>query len=220
MAIAEREKSMKTINTIELSAILAGLRLLQTHGYPVEYEVEGEMTVDEIDELCESLNCEKFASIPLKEEKLSIWCLIADTDELGSICHMYAAEAEAKQAYIDMVLGYEQVKNDLKAEGIETPNYDEANEAWENNQCGVDTIRLETGDIDVLTKHCVEVDAEYNYSVCPECGSSDISGSHFEADGNTAFQPCHCSDCGAIWDDNYVLTGYDIQAHGNKAKEA
>lgn len=58
---------------------------------------------------------------------------------------------------------------------------------------------------------------EYDFTVCPECKSENISAARFEADSNTAHQPCSCSNCFATWDDLYVLTGYEITSNGNHA---
>ncbi|MHC3995745.1 hypothetical protein ACXWTF_13045 [Thiomicrolovo sp. ZZH C-3] len=55
---------MKTITPKELNAILAGLRVLQQCGYPQEFSEEGEMSPEEIDTLCETINGAAFASDP------------------------------------------------------------------------------------------------------------------------------------------------------------
>jgi hypothetical protein len=56
---------------------------------------------------------------------------------------------------------------------------------------------------------------EYDFTVCPECKSENLSAERFEADGNTAYQPCSCNNCLATWDDLYILTGYKITSNGN-----
>lgn len=206
---------MKTINKTELSAILAGLRLLQIHGYPCEYEVDEEMSAEEIDELCEAINCEPFSSLPLKEEEAEIWQLVSDTN-YGTNCDLYSSEKEAKTAFIDIVMQYSGVAENLGDNA--NPTYDEALAAWEQytEECvlNMDTVFVDVQTVKFATKHCVEVDAEYNCSVCPECGSSKITGERFEANGTSAYQVCSCYDCDARWDDIYVLTGYEITESG------
>lgn len=120
---------MKTIANLtlsELQAVLAGLRVLQSNGYPIEYECAELLSNSEIDELCERINCD------------------------------------------------------------------------DNREVEV-TIN------------------EYDFTVCPQCKSGNISAERFEADGNTAHQPCSCGNCLATWDDLYVLTGFEITSDGNHA---
>ena len=42
---------------------------------------------------------------------------------------------------------------------------------------------------------------------CPFCKSDQIVGGNIDIDGNAAFQPVTCSDCGEEWQDSYTLTG-------------
>ncbi len=203
---------MKTINETELNAILVGLRLLQTHDYKME---ELGLEIEWIDELCESLNCEEFSSLPLKEEEVEIWQLVSDT-QYGTNCDLYTSEDEAKNAFITTVMEYSGMVENL---GDNTdPTYDEALAAWEQytETCAsnLDTVFVDVQTVKFATKHCVEVDTEYDCSVCPECGSSKITGERFEANGTSAYQVCSCYDCDARWDDNYVLTGYEITESG------
>lgn len=46
-------------------------------------------------------------------------------------------------------------------------------------------------------------------SCCPLCQSKDVTGGCFDADGNYVWCEVSCEDCGATWDDIYVLNGYD-----------
>ena len=47
--------------------------------------------------------------------------------------------------------------------------------------------------------------------VCPNCGSPDIQGdgTQVQTDTNCAWQSMECTSCKAMWDDQYLLTGYD-----------
>ena len=120
---------MKTITNLtlpELQALLSGLRVLQSNGYPMEFECEELLSNNEIDDLCERINC------------------------------------------------------------------------GDNREVEV-TVN------------------EYDYTVCPQCKSSDINGEKFESDSNTAHQPCSCNNCLATWDDLYILTGYEITSNGSYA---
>lgn len=57
--------------------------------------------------------------------------------------------------------------------------------------------------------------SEYDYvesggSVCPFCGSSDISAcGPLDADSIVAWQNVTCSDCDRDWNDLYRLVGYE-----------
>lgn len=42
---------------------------------------------------------------------------------------------------------------------------------------------------------------------CPECGSDSIEGDGVEIDGDFAYQPCHCNECGHEWTDAYRFAG-------------
>lgn len=44
-------------------------------------------------------------------------------------------------------------------------------------------------------------------TLCPFCGSLNISAGFFEADGPEGTQDVHCVDCGARWYDVYTMTG-------------
>ncbi|TDA63602.1 hypothetical protein E0765_07140 [Sulfuricurvum sp. IAE1] len=194
----QKGATMKTINKIELSAILAGLRLLQTHGYPVEYEVEGEMTVDEIDELCEAINCGPFSSLPLKEEEVEIWQLVSDT-QYGTNCDLYTSEDEAKNAFITTVMEYSGMLENL---GDNTdPTYDEALAAWEQytEECA---SNLDTVFVDVQTVKFAVSDAP---STCPHCGSEDVKYDDIHIENSRAYQDCWCG-CGATWNEAYAFS--------------
>lgn len=45
---------------------------------------------------------------------------------------------------------------------------------------------------------------------CPACGSVDIVGHCVEVATASAKQEVMCSECPAVWVDNYSLTGFDI----------
>jgi len=45
---------------------------------------------------------------------------------------------------------------------------------------------------------------------CPHCGSDDISGLGFEADGNYAWRECECNECNKEWNENFTLTGISL----------
>lgn len=41
---------------------------------------------------------------------------------------------------------------------------------------------------------------------CPFCNNTDITGGFIEVRGNGTSQDVHCSNCGAVWTDGYILT--------------
>lgn len=41
---------------------------------------------------------------------------------------------------------------------------------------------------------------------CPACGSDQIEGSSFDADGKHVWQKVWCNDCEAEWFDDFTLT--------------
>ena len=41
---------------------------------------------------------------------------------------------------------------------------------------------------------------------CPNCHSSDITGSQFDVDAGCCWQNISCNECGAEWTDEYELT--------------
>lgn len=45
-------------------------------------------------------------------------------------------------------------------------------------------------------------------TVCPACGSNEISADRCSAEGPEATQEVKCITCGANWADSFVLTGY------------
>ena len=45
---------------------------------------------------------------------------------------------------------------------------------------------------------------------CPCCNSSDVSGGQVQVDAGIAWQEVTCYDCGAGWNDQYALTGYQL----------
>lgn len=45
-------------------------------------------------------------------------------------------------------------------------------------------------------------------NLCPFCGSDDIEGGEFNADGTSAWCDVICNDCGKSWQDHYQLVGY------------
>ena len=45
-------------------------------------------------------------------------------------------------------------------------------------------------------------------TICPSCGGIDVHTSKVESDVHTLYQDCTCGSCGAIWTDEYKLTGY------------
>jgi len=47
-------------------------------------------------------------------------------------------------------------------------------------------------------------------SHCPFCGSTEINAGHMEVDGKDAWCKVECDNCGAQWQDNYKLTGYEV----------
>lgn len=50
----------------------------------------------------------------------------------------------------------------------------------------------------------------YDQSCCPLCKSDNIEAKEIEIpEFASTFQPVVCRDCGASWNDVYVLVGYD-----------
>lgn len=47
-----------------------------------------------------------------------------------------------------------------------------------------------------------------NPSLCPFCGSEDISGGSIEVDSGGAWQEVCCANCSNNWYDLYQLVGY------------
>lgn len=45
---------------------------------------------------------------------------------------------------------------------------------------------------------------------CPNCGSDNISGDSWDANGGFAFQEVSCNDCGYDWQDFYQLIGITL----------
>ena len=46
---------------------------------------------------------------------------------------------------------------------------------------------------------------------CPCCGSGNLgTEDNVQVDSGSAWQKVHCNDCGAIWNDIWSLTGYEI----------
>ena len=45
-------------------------------------------------------------------------------------------------------------------------------------------------------------------SICPNCSSKDISGDNISIDVGIAWQNVSCNNCNAVWDNNYIFTGY------------
>ena len=43
-------------------------------------------------------------------------------------------------------------------------------------------------------------------SICPYCGSNNITASRLQADVDYAWGTVTCEDCGEIWTDHYTLT--------------
>lgn len=164
---------MKIISKIEAGAILAGLRLLQANGYPKEFESSGQLSKEDIDNLCEAINGKDFASVPVFEEKIKVWKLVSDTNE-GTTSALYIDELEAEQAYIGMVCTYEAVREELGENT--TPTFSDANEAWEeavySGTSGIiDTIDLDYEELTFIKKAPVNNDpVEYrNFYRC-DCG--------------------------------------------------
>ena len=50
---------------------------------------------------------------------------------------------------------------------------------------------------------------------CPCCGSENVTGGRFECDAGSAWQPVDCEECGASWQDVYVLNGYENLSPGS-----
>ena len=46
-------------------------------------------------------------------------------------------------------------------------------------------------------------------TVCPFCGSDNVSGTEIDVDSGCAWQDAGCDDCHKSWRDQYVLTGYN-----------
>jgi len=44
---------------------------------------------------------------------------------------------------------------------------------------------------------------------CPNCESGNIDGDSFEHGGSYVVQRVHCNECGALWDDVFVLDQYN-----------
>ena len=52
--------------------------------------------------------------------------------------------------------------------------------------------------------------AEERGSVCPFCGSYELTGDSVEVDGNGASQKIRCCACHNVWVDIYTLIGYEV----------
>lgn len=164
---------MKIINNTEVGAILAGLRLLQRFGYPKEYETDGELNNDQIEELCEAINCDTFASIPVAQGKITVYAVVSDTDD-GTSADLYIDQKYAEYNYIEMVQSYDAVKELL--EGIESPTFEEASKAWEEatyeHASGIiDTISLTSETLDIAVP-IVKIAAYVEGGVCHTIHSS------------------------------------------------
>lgn len=48
-----------------------------------------------------------------------------------------------------------------------------------------------------------------NYGKCPYCGSWELDGDSYDADGNLIVQQIHCLACQRYWNDVYTLTGIE-----------
>jgi len=44
----------------------------------------------------------------------------------------------------------------------------------------------------------------------PECRSEDITGGRVEIDSGGCYQPCHCGECTAEWNDVYKLVDVEM----------
>lgn len=167
---------MKIINQTETSAILAGLRLLQRYGYPKEYETLRELDKEQIDELCEAINCDKFASFPVATDSMTVWAVVSDTDE-GTRADLYGDEDAAHKGYIDLAMSYDQVKENLISD---TPTYEEVSEVWEevisSGDGGIiDTITLTCEEVKVFIPVNVlykNVIGFVNFYKCPNCSDT------------------------------------------------
>ncbi len=139
---------MYIIKSSELNAILAGLRLLQTHGYSEEFAGENELLdTAEIDDLCEAINTSSFASEDAIG-KIEIWKFVTDTNN-GTECQLYTTEESAQEAYVNMVMSYDEVSKVLGT----NPTYEEAFDAWSDaiSDGGIiDALSLETEEIDAI----------------------------------------------------------------------
>jgi formate dehydrogenase maturation protein FdhE len=47
-------------------------------------------------------------------------------------------------------------------------------------------------------------------NVCPHCGSGDISGGNFEAEGLYVWRNVECDNCDTTWNENFKMTGIDL----------
>ena len=53
-------------------------------------------------------------------------------------------------------------------------------------------------------------------ATCPLCGSYNINGAAFEADGSVITQEIGCDECGAAWTDIFTLSGIcEVTDKGN-----
>ena len=41
--------------------------------------------------------------------------------------------------------------------------------------------------------------------ICPKCHSENVDYDSIELDGNTAYYPCTCQECGTTWNECYNL---------------
>ena len=46
-------------------------------------------------------------------------------------------------------------------------------------------------------------------SLCPACGSSNLSGNSVQVESGVAWQGVECDDCKASWNDVFKLIGYE-----------
>lgn len=51
---------------------------------------------------------------------------------------------------------------------------------------------------------------ESGFNHCPLCKSDDIETDKAEFHGNSATQNVRCMDCGAEWEDTYILSNIEI----------
>lgn len=54
-------------------------------------------------------------------------------------------------------------------------------------------------------------DNKHPLYACPNCGSGDISGGHFEGDGDTVWQNIICDDCDTTWVEYYTFAGWELE---------
>lgn len=143
---------MKIINQAETAAIIVGLRLLQRYGYPKEHENGGELDIAQIDELCEAINCDTFANLPVVQDTITVYAVVSDTDE-GTRADLYIDKEKAQSGYIQMVCSYDQAREEL--DGNDNPTYEEAKEAWgevvSDSTFIIDTISFEEEEFEILT---------------------------------------------------------------------